>query len=97
MIKELEKEFEGIGEVAGFKFKQINISSTSYLYEVSNGGMNIHYEVFKRKNAPICIDFEKRIYSDIDFKDQYPKSNKFGIWAWCIKDYNKALIKFNEL
>lgn len=30
-------------------------------------------------------------------KELYPKSNCFGIWAWSISNYEKAVAKFNEL
>lgn len=83
-MKQLEKEFIGIGEVKGFKFKQLLSSENGYLYEVTIEQTK-HYEVFKHKvnNKFNCVS--------------YPKSKSFGIWAWCITDYNKALNKFNSL
>jgi hypothetical protein len=96
MIKELEKEFIGTGEAKGLKFTQIESLQHSYLYEVVNGD-KIYYEVFKRVNSPICIDFEKRIYSETDFKETYPKSSQFGITAWTIKNKEDAIRKMVEI
>ena len=97
MIKELETNFEGTGEVKGFKFNQIKSGEHAFLYEVTPPDANTHFEVFVRKNAPLCIDFENRIYSETDFKVMYPKSKDFGIWAWCIADREKAFLKFNSI
>lgn len=97
MINLLEKNFFGTGEVKGFEFNQIRVCTLAYLYEVKSNDGNIHFEVFKRKNAPVCIDFENRIYSETDFKEIYPKSNDFGAWAWTFETYFKALQKFNSI
>ena len=92
---ELEKLFIGVGEVAGFEFKQIAKSEYAYIYQVSNNG-KIHFEVFKKNPSPVCIDFEKRIYSDTDTKDSYPKSNSFGLWAYSVSTFQKALSIFHD-
>jgi hypothetical protein len=97
MIKELEEEFIGTGEVTGFKFKKIASTDTRYLYEVSEEDATPHYEVFDRKLVPICIDFENRIYSETEFKEVYPKSKDFGIRAWTFRDLEKAYTKLNNL
>jgi len=96
MIQLLETQFTGIGEVKEFNFSQVANSETHYLYEV-NTGANSHYEVFERRTSPICLDFANRTYSEIDFKEYYPKSNAFGVWAWTYTDLEKARAKFNEL
>lgn len=97
MINLLEKNFFGTGEVKEFEFNQIRSTVSAYLYEVKQNDGNIHFEVFKRKNAPMCIDFENRIYSETDFKEIYPKSNDFGVWAWTFKSYFKSLELLNIL
>lgn len=85
-MKELKKEFVGIGEVRGFKFKQLHENGSAYVYEVTNpDGKKPHYEVFKR--------IENKIFDCIS----YPKSKSFGVWAWCIKDYDKAMLKYVEI
>jgi hypothetical protein len=97
MIKQLEKIFIGGRDVKWFKFTQIDFGTDAFLYEIDKGGGNLHWEVFERKLTPICIDFEKHIYSEVDFKEIYPKSEDFGIWAFCYTNKAKAINKFNEL
>jgi hypothetical protein len=96
-MKELELQFIGTGEVKNVKFTQVTKSDFAYIYllEFENGFCS--YEVFERKTVKICLDFEGRIYSDTDLKVQYPKSNDFGIWAWCFLDKLKAEKKYNEI
>lgn len=84
-IQPLEKEFEGTGDVKGFKFQQIEETEEGFIYQIDD-----HYEVFKRELSKKCIDFENRIYSETDFKVKYPKTNDFGKWAWCTKSLEKA-------
>jgi len=86
-MKELELEFEGKGAVKGFKFRQLNKTENTYLYEsVSPEGV-VYYEVFKRKvykkNPP---------YVKEDMIG-YPTGEAFGNWAWIYLDYDKAYHK----
>ena len=97
MIKELEDNFIGTGSVSGFKFKKLHQTELGYLYEVDSGDEDIHYEVFQRKTTPICLDFEKKIFSDTDSKVIYPRDEHFGQWAFCILEYKDALEKLNNL
>ena len=97
MVKELEDNFIGTGSVSGFKFKKLHQTELGYLYEVDSGDEDIHYEVFQRKTTPICLDFEKKIFSDTDSKVIYPKDEHFGQWASCILEYKDALEKLNSL
>jgi hypothetical protein len=97
MIKILEDHFVGLADVRGFIFEKIASSDQAILYKVSIPDTSAHFEVFKRKNTPVCIDFEKRIYSDTDFKEVYPKTKDFGVWAWCISTKEKAEKLYNEL
>lgn len=85
-MKELKKEFIGIGEVRGFQFKQLHANGYAYVYEVFNPEANkAHYEVFERleNTAFDCVS--------------YPKSKSFGVWAWCINNYEKAMEKYEEI
>jgi hypothetical protein len=69
-MKQLQKEFEGIGEVKGYSFKQIQeIKGVLYVYEVKGFGAT-HYEVFKHvENGRFnCVS--------------YPRSTVFGVSAW---------------
>ena len=90
MTTKLEDKIEGIGEVKGFIFTKEFENNNGYVYKVSDGGKN-HYEAFQKKETPICIDFQKRIYSDTDKKELYPKSKDFGIWAWTVLTLQKGI------
>lgn len=96
MTTKLEKEFTGIGEVAGFKFVQLKESHNCYMYQV-NTGVSVHYEIFYKKQSAICIDFENRVYSETEFKEAYPKSEAFGVWAWTKSNLRDANIIFNSI
>jgi hypothetical protein len=93
MTKDLEKYFTGIGEVSGFKFRQIRSTSAGFIYEVINDN-KIYYEVFKKVLVAVCLNFEKRVYSEKDYKIIYPKAKDFGLWAWT---YNDALDAYDKL
>ena len=95
MIQELAN-FIGVGEVKGMNFELIKASEIGYIFKVENN-KSTHYEVFKRKLSPVCIDFEKRIYSETDFKVSYPKSNDFGIWAWTLQSIKQAEEKIKTI
>lgn len=95
-VIKLEQEFVGSGEVSGMVFTQLLRSLKGFLYQVENEG-SIHYEVFRKKKSPVCIDFEKRLYSETEFKETYPRSTAFGDWAWTIKNKDRAVEVFNEL
>ena len=84
-IKELPLEFDGKGEVSEYRFRQLKKTDKAYMYEKTCDEGSTSYEVFKRK-------INRRFQSV-----SYPKSNSFGLWAWDIRDYERALECFNEL
>jgi hypothetical protein len=90
MKQKLQKTIIGGGEVNGFTFSQVFKNQKGYVYKVENLG-DIWYESFLKKEVPICIDFENRIYSELETKEIYPKSKDFGIWAWTSKSLNKSI------
>jgi len=96
-ITTIENQFRGSGEVKGFEFIKIASVHGGYCYEVVTSEGNIHYEVFRAKNVPLCVDFENRIYSETEFKEIYPKSKDFGVWAWTYSSKEKALAKLATL
>lgn len=96
MIEKLKKEFVGVGEVKGFKFKQVHESNMYYIYEV-NTGESIHYELFEKRNTPVCLDFQNKIFSKDEYKETYPRSNYFGKIAWTQTSLEKAKTKIIEL
>lgn len=85
-MKELKKEFKGIGEVKGYNFKQLNKSPYAYIYQVENTTTKaLHYEVFKRQ-------INKRFNCV-----SYPKSKSFGLWAWTKSNLTDAEYLYDEL
>ena len=93
MTQELPLEFDGKGEVKGIRFVCDMQSGQAYIYERSDG----NFEVFERRSTPICIDFEKRIYSETDRKEIYPKAKDFGKWAWTYKTLEQAQAKYFDI
>ena len=90
-IQQLPEQFTGIGEVKGFQFERVFSNELAYIYKVtSHANSKPYFEVFKRKHTPICLDFKKRLYSDTEFKEIYPKANAFGAWAWTTFSIGKA-------
>ena len=92
-IEKLPFSFDGKGEVKGILFERVHESENCYVYFRSDG----NYEVFRRKTTPVCIDVEKKIYSQERVKEVYPKSKDFGKWAWTLKSASSALNKAKEL
>jgi hypothetical protein len=93
-IIKLESEFTGIGEVSGVQFSKVYEDENGYVYKRYDGDFSIpSFEAFYKKTAPICIDFKKRIYSETDFKEVYPKSNSFGVWAWSVSGLQRGIEK----
>lgn len=84
-MKELQIEFKGIGEMKPYAFKQIKSSDKGFIYELTNESGKVHYEVFERKINTYfdCIS--------------YPTSKAFGIWAWCIQTFDRALKKWQSI
>lgn len=95
-IKPLEKQFSGTGEVSGFDYSLFKRGEKALIYFTVLGN-NTFYEVFSIKLSPMCLNFEKRIYSETDFKERYPKAKDFGIWAWTYRTKEAALKKLKNL
>ena len=86
MVIDLKKSFVGKGEVKGFRFTQIKKNQYAFLYQVDNiDSKKVRYEVFKRK--------VNKQFGNVS----YPRSKSFGLWAWSIFDYQKAIDKFDEI
>jgi len=90
MTTKLERIIHGKGEVRGFVFTREFENEKGYVYRVDNGE-SIHFEAFYKRERSICLDFEKRIYSETEKKEIYPKSKDFGIWAWSVKSIQKGI------
>ena len=96
ILQTLQKSFDGRGETKGFKFKQIKMTDYGYIYEVRSS-KNPHYEVFRRENNPLCIDFKNHIYSEDTYKESKPNSNKFGKVAWTCMSLERAYERLNQI
>ncbi len=94
MITKLENKIIGKSEVKGFVFTKVFENENGYVYRVETE--NKHYfEAFLKREAPVCIDFGKRLYSDTDTKEVYPKSKDFGLWAWTLDSLEKGVAKLD--
>ena len=80
-MKQLQKTFDGIGEVRGVTFTQLKQGEKAFIYSRSDG----YYEVFKR--------IENKRFDCIS----YPKSASFGLTAWCFSELEKANRKFDDI
>ncbi len=95
-MKELEKEFVGVGEVKGFLFRQIMQSETAYLYEVNDEG-SFHYEVFKRVEKQASQAMRDNVLINFSAKVSYPSAKSFGTTAWTYRNLDTAIEKFKTL
>lgn len=95
MIERLDAKFIGKGEVRGFCFEKAYENKRGYIYKVETNN-STHYEVFYKKLTAICLDFEKRIYSETDKKECYPKSRDFGRWAWTVRTIESGIERLEK-
>lgn len=100
MIK-LAKEFLGVGEVKGFKFKMLFENEKAFMYEVSyqneEGHTSRWYEVFERKVSKATDTIMNGVMVHFEEREVYPRSNSFGVCAWCINNYDRAKAKFDYI
>lgn len=97
-IQNLPNEFTGKGKVKNFKFTKYDSNAKAYIYKVQQpNDSKPYFEVFKRKTTPICIDFSKRLYSNTEQKEVYPKGEAFGSWAWTTPSEEKAYEYLNKM
>ena len=95
-MEELQQQFDGIGEVRGYSFRQVKQMPFAFIYEVLNGeNGDVHYEVFKRKEVN-KYDFETQTQLD-EMKVRYPKAHDFGVWAWTTETFQQAEIRLELL
>ena len=100
MIK-IEKEFIGVGEVKGFNLKMLFENDRAFMYEVSyeneDGYTSKWYEVFERKVSKATDTIMNGVMVHFEEREVYPKSNSFGVCAWCINNYDRAKAKFDYI
>ncbi len=92
-IESLPMSFVGVGEVKEVRFDFYKSNQYVAIYERSDG----HIEVFERKTTAKCIDFEKSLFSETEFKEVYPKARDFGKTAFTYSKHSDADEKFKEL
>lgn len=95
MIKELPKKLEGSGDTKGFTYEQKDKRHYGYIYRAQDSAGVVHFEVFERRLVHL-FDFETNTQLE-DQKVSYPKSNDFGVWAWCYRTYEQAWKKLEEI
>lgn len=95
MIKEIDKEFIGVGEVSGFQFEQVAATEYGYIYKVV-GTKGDYYEVFKKRKRETftMVDGIRIITGE---KYSYPSSKAFGIWAWTCFTKERAYFRLEQL
>ena len=88
MTHELDNEIKA----KDFTYKKVKSTKQGSVFSIhdNESDKEYGYEVFMRKTTPLCIDFEKRTYSETEFKQRYPKANDFGVWAWSVKTLERA-------
>jgi hypothetical protein len=85
-MRELKKIIHGTGEVKGFTFRQVALTKSGYIYEVTHPEVkNPHYEVFRRR-----VNHRFQLIS-------YPRANAFGVWAWTYPTLEMARQKLEEI
>ena len=94
-MTELEEKFIGIGEVKGFLFEQLDKNEYAYLYKVSNKDEDTEkvkcwYEVFERRHSKELDTVLDGQAIHFEEKENYPRSNSFGVWAWTFNNLDKA-------
>jgi len=83
--RELPIEFIGVGEVAGYYFKQVFTDGKWYIYLVNINSKPSHYETLQRREIIATnTKYAKENYV------AYPRSNAFGVWAWTAKTLEHA-------
>ena len=89
-IEKLPQNFEGRGDTKGYTFEKKHETEKGYVFKVI-GDHTPHYEAFLKKTTAARLDFQNRAYSETDFKEVYPKTKDFGVWAWTSRDFNNIL------
>ena len=83
-MKELQKQFTGLGQVKGYEFTQMKATDYAFMYEVSKSD-TLHYEIFKRR--------ENTRFNSVS----YPTDKAFGVWAWTTSSLERAEDIFNSI
>lgn len=95
-LQKLPETVTGTREVKGTDFLRVYENEKGYIYKALSESKP-YFEVFKKKSTPLCVDFEKRIYSETEFKEVYPKDKDFGVWAWTVESLEQGINKLGKI
>ncbi len=73
------KELDLVIKKKGFIYTQVFKNELGYIYKQELNGSEIAFEVFYRK--------ENTQFNCVS----YPGDNAFGLWAWTVKNFDRAL------
>lgn len=76
-VVELDQKFK----CGGFQFEILLSHDNFYILQVVDGA-KVWFEVWRKRTTPVCIDFEKKIFSAGQHKEVKPKARDFGTYAW---------------
>ena len=93
-MEKLPLEFNGKGEVAGSKFKQLFRFNDLCLYERISGRTS--YEIIKARKQKAKTAFVNGVKVEFKEKERYPSGNEWGTYEFCIQDLPTAIKRFNE-
>ena len=92
----LPHQIKGRGPVKGNVYTQVKaFEGRYYVYRVETG-YSVHYECFKARVVRRIVDFEKFTKSVDEGIEVYPRGYDFGVIAWCVSSFEKAIEKLYE-
>jgi len=87
-LPDIQEDFTGVG-IPGLTAKLLHRTEQKAIYERSD----LHYEVFRVKIAEATEIFGKTYPR----RELYPTNENFGQWAWCYKNKEGAMKRYNSL
>jgi hypothetical protein len=77
----------------GFEYRRMKRGENAIIYEQRWNGILIAFEVFKIRSH----DAFTLAGREIPAAESWPGDNAFGVWAWSVKTFKRALERFNHL
>lgn len=87
------KKLDSVIRKSIFTYELVDRTESRAIYSQSYDGKIISWEVFKIK---IAKDGEI-LGRFIEGGERFPSDNDFGVTAWSINNFDKAMMKYNEL
>lgn len=90
---ELQLEFSGTGQHAGWVFTQVSRTDYGCVYRrTSKDVSHSYYEVFRRRIAKASTrEFPNGSVKEYPDRVIYPGDSAFGNWAWCCGTLERAM------